>query len=285
MLHRSHLIRGLDALSRAHASDYFGDGHRGAAIIAAYFLCAEEPVEAGVTELIAETIDDHWTDTPLCAPFPVEDPSLRLIDRVTAAASASVGEARGVGHNVIFVSLALKAFRALPEAITPARVDGICRLVAAFEDTLGATIEEGDAFPDLDTPERLAEFALQEFVASADAFIGRGQGWTGHMLTVGRAVIDLLEAGHGDLAWRAQQALKQYAKRTRLGPLETDIPRPEHPASDLLPLERTYWLNRRGQDPGLGHCVKYPYGFLGLMRLATDAHLQRRCRQQAFRVL
>jgi hypothetical protein len=65
MLHRSYLIRGLDALSRAHASDYFGDGHRGAAIISAYFLCAEEPVEAGVTELIAEIIDDHWTDTPL----------------------------------------------------------------------------------------------------------------------------------------------------------------------------------------------------------------------------
>jgi hypothetical protein len=36
MLEESYLVRGLNALSRAHETNYFRDGHKGAAIIAAY---------------------------------------------------------------------------------------------------------------------------------------------------------------------------------------------------------------------------------------------------------
>ena len=77
MLDPIYLQRGLDALCRAHAFDYFADGHRGGAIVSAYFFCREEAVEKEACAQIAALIDANWTSTPLCAPFaeapPVND--------------------------------------------------------------------------------------------------------------------------------------------------------------------------------------------------------------------
>ena len=284
MLDQSYLIRGLDALSRAHGTDYFADGHRAAAIISAYFLCAEEAVEEGVPEAIAKMIDDHWSHTELCAPMPDETPDSGLLRRITGALFASIAQLRQAGHNVIFPSLALRAFHRLPETITPSRVDGICRLIEAFDTAMDIALDEHDEFPDLAGIESLAEFALREYLRSAEAFVGRGQGWTGHMLTFGRALTDLHGVGYAELARKGHHSFKLYVKRVRMGPLDTDRPRPEHRSTDVRPLERGYWESRERGDPGLGHCFKYPYGLYGLMALAGDADLERRCLEAAFRV-
>ncbi len=276
---------GLDALARAHAMDYFADGHRGAAMVSAYFMCAEESVEEGVSETIGAIVDRYWAPTDLCAPLPDEVPDDSLLAGLIDAVAANVGDLRMVGHNVIFPSLALKALREMPEAITPSRVAGIVKLVEAFDTPMDISIDDDDAFPDLGSTESLAESVLREYVRSAEAFIGRGQGWTGHMLTVGRAVIDLREAGHEDLARTATGALKQYVKRARMGPLDTDKQYTEHGPMPQGPLTRAYWDKRRGHDPTLGHCIKYPYGFLGLMARAGDEALEQRCLDVAFRVL
>ena len=191
MLDRSYLRLGLDALSRAHSLDYFSDGHRGAAIVAAYFMCREEPVEEAASECIASIIDEHWAATELCAPLPGAAPDPSLLTRFTDAVAANIGEMRMVGHNVIFPSLALKALREMPEAVTPPRVEGLCRLIEAFDTPMEIGRGGDECFPDLDTTPALAESILAEFARSAEAFVGRGQGWTGHMLTVGRAVVDL----------------------------------------------------------------------------------------------
>jgi len=285
MLDGSYLILGLDALSRAHAMDYFADGHRGAAMVSAYFMCAEEEVEEGVSETIRTIVDRYWAATDLCAPLPDEVADDGLLARLIDAVAASVGDLRMVGHNVIFPSLALKAFREAPDAVTPSRVAGIIKLVEAFDAPMDISTEDGDEFPDLGSTEALAEFVLEEYALSAEAFIGRGQGWTGHMLTVGRAVIDYREAGHEDLARTAMGALKQYVKRSRMGPLDTDKQYAEHGPMSAGPTERAYWEKRREQDPTLGHCIKNPYGFLGLMARANDAGLKQQCLDVAFRVL
>jgi len=69
-----------------------------------------------------------------------------------------------------------------------------------------------------------------------------------------------------------------------LGPLETDKTWPEHPPSDLYPLQRAYWQGRRFRPVGIGHVFKYPYGFYGLMGLARDVELKRRCGQAAYHI-
>ena len=285
MISHSYLVEGLNALSRAQVTDYFCDGHRGAAILSAYYLCAENETDAGVSELIAGIVDDHWSGTALCAPFPEEAADPALLSQVEEALAASIGDLRQVGHNVIFASLALKAFRQLPEAITPSRVAGVCRLIEAFAETTDIALEEQDAFPSPDTCEDVAEFALREYVRTARAFIGRGQGWTGHMLTFGRALVDLHQLGYRDLAVSGHHAFRQYVKRTRMGPQDTDRPRPEHAPNGLGPRTRAYWERRRAADPSLGHNLKYPYGYYGLTAIARDPALLRQCASEAFRVL
>ena len=55
MLDEAYLVHGLDALSRAHQTDYFADGHRGAAIMAA---SQTEAVKAVITDGVFST---DWT--------------------------------------------------------------------------------------------------------------------------------------------------------------------------------------------------------------------------------
>ena len=284
MLEDKYLWRGLDALSRAHQTDYFADGHRGAAIIAAYYLCRETVVEEGVADVIRAMIDEHWTYTALCAPSPHETPDPAQLGRIVKSLEQRLVGLRQAGHNVILPSLALKAFRQLPEAVTPSRVEGICRLVEAFTTVEDIQLEEDDDIPDLGAPPAAAEFVLSELLRTMRTFDGRGQGWSGHLLTYGRALLDLRQLGYGQLARRGEHAFKLYIKRIRMGPLQTDVPRPEHPPSELVSRQWAYWQARRTRPVGMGHLFKYPYGFYGWTDLVQDSDLRGRCIQAAYHV-
>ena len=56
MLEERYLLLGLNALSRAHQTNYFTDGHRGAAIVAAHYLWREVDVDKGVADVL-RTVD------------------------------------------------------------------------------------------------------------------------------------------------------------------------------------------------------------------------------------
>lgn len=284
MLDERYLLHGLDALSRAHAADYFRDGHKGAAIIAAHYFCRENDVQDGVPETIAAMLDANWTHTDLCAPSAHEKPDVSLLGRIATALDGNIGPLRQAGHNVIFPAMALRALTDLPEAATPSRVEGICRLIGAFDTEEDITLDEGDCIADFDAPQSMAEFILAEMLRTMRAFNGRGQGWSGHMLTHGRALIDLREAGWAELAFKGRQAFRLYVKRTRMGPLASDKPRPEHPLSELSPLELDYWKRRREQPIGIGHCFTYRYAFHGLMELAHDSELRQRSLDESYRI-
>ena len=191
MLGEAYLTRGLDALCRAHETDYFLDGHRGGAIIAAYYFCREAAVEEGVADSAQDIIDHHWTHTDLCAPFPSETPDLSGIGKVVESLERSMVGLRQAGHNVILPTLALRAFRDAPDAVTPARVEGVVKLIDSFASIEDVTLEEGDESPEWADPVAAAEFILAELLRAMDAFDGRGQGWSGHLLTYGRALFDL----------------------------------------------------------------------------------------------
>jgi hypothetical protein len=283
MIDTRHLLAGLNAMSRAHTADYFSDGHRAGAVISASYLCRDMAVEDGVAEILEDRMAREWLSTPLFAPLPDEQADPSLIDRIVATMADNVDGVRQAGHNVILPSLALKALRDVPEAVTPGRVAGICRLVEAFERSdvpLGPAVD----LPSSDDPVRFAESVLGEFTASTERFIGRGQGWSGHLLTYGAALTDLHDLGHHALARRAEDGFHQYLRRIRLGPLDSDTPRPEHDPLQWLPLERAYWEHKSGGDWNLGHVLKYPYGFYRLLALTEDAGLRQRALTAAFRV-
>ncbi len=279
----SYLIHGLDALARSADLNYFVDGHRGGAIISGTYLCCEEPVEPDVPDLIAEGIDREWASTPLCAPFPDEPSDPALADRIVEAIRANSAGLRQVGHNIILPTLALKAFRDVPGAVTSARVDGICRMVESFT---VSDVPQSDAdlvIPDPAEATPFAAFALEEFVACVERFIERGQGWSGHLLTYSRALLDLHELGHEEAAHDAMGGFEIYIRRIRTGPQDSDKGRPEHEQTSRSPLQAEYWKERSG-DWSLGHVLKYPYGYYGLLRHVDDPDLAARCEAVAYRV-
>jgi hypothetical protein len=285
MLSRDHLVSGLNALSRAHALDYFADGHRGAALIAAKYLCQREDIESGAADIITEMADREWAGSDLCAPFPDDTPEPRLTENLLAALTASTDRLRQAGHNVIFPSLALKAMAEVPEAVTPARVAGLCRLVEAFTVYLEPLTGPDVDLPGLDDPTALAEFILAEALHAMRRFEGRGQGWTGHLLTHAQAVMDLAGIGEATAAEHARGGLAIYVRRIRMGPQDEDRIIPEHPPTKHGALTERYWQERRSREIGLGHCFKYPYAFFSLLDIAKDDRLRRRSEEQAYRVL
>ncbi|MHC4442053.1 MAG: hypothetical protein ACYTF1_07365 [Planctomycetota bacterium] len=282
MLDNQYLLLGLNALSRAHKMNYFDDGHRGAAIISAFYLCRENEIEEGASEAITRKIDERWTHTELCAPFPDEDSDFDLINKIISTMKKNIGGLRQAGHNVIFPSLALKAFHDLPEAVIPSRVDGICRLIKCFH-AQDVPMHESDDIPPMDDPAAAAEFILKEFPRCTESFSGRGQGWSGHLLTYGRALMDLGQLGYRDLLKKAEEGFRIYIRRIRLGPLQSDKSWKENRPTGLFPLQAAYWDERQG-DWNLGHILKYPYGFYGLMNLAKNTDLKRRCLAEAYRI-
>ncbi len=284
MLNVSYLQYGLDALSRAHLSNYFADGHRGVAIIAAYFFCQEGEVEQGVSEILRTFIDKQWVNTPLCEPFPCETLDATGIERILEALEQSMNCLRQAGHNVILPTMALKAFKQLPEMVTPSRVQGICKLIEAFTTSETQILDQNDEVVDFNFSPVAAEFILSELLKTIEAFDGRGQGWSGHLLTYGRALLDLRQLGYIRTAQQGEHAFNHYIKRLRMGPLATDKPRPEHKPSILRPHQRAYWERRRGQSLNLGHSIKYPYGFYGLVALTKKHNLVNQCFDIAYHI-
>ena len=285
MLDEKYLVHGLNALSRAHKMNYFEDGHRGGAIISAYYLCRENDVEEGVSDIITSMIDKHWAQTELCEPFPKENSDPGLQQQVVESMNKNIGKLRQVGHNVILPTLALKAFQDLPETITPSRVEGICKLADSFQVT-EFPIEDINDIPDLSNPIEATEFVLNEFLKSIERVKGYGQGWAGHLLTYSRAhIIDLQKLGYADFAKMDKEAFRMFIGRIRMEPNERSIPIVDHLPSELFPLQKAYWeQNMNDSSLGLGHIFKYPSAFYGLMNLAKNSDLKKQCLASAYNI-
>ena len=284
MLDPIYLQRGLDALCRAHAFDYFADGHRGGAIVSAYFFCREEAVEADACAQMAALIDAHWTSTPLCAPFADEAPIGNGTERIVKHVEHSLDHLRQAGHNVILPSLALKAFAQRPDLLPESRVSGLCKMINAFTRMDDVPLHPASDLPSFANAAEASAYTLGELLACMRAFDGRGQGWSGHLLTYSRALLDLRALGHDALAARAEHGFALYIDRIRMGPLDTDLSRPEHARRPAQPHQADYWHQRSQHGVSIGHLFKYPYGFYGLMRHVPDGPLSQACWGEAYRI-
>jgi hypothetical protein len=269
------VLLGLNSLARAHEMNYFTDGHRGAAMVSAHLLCVDNNLDDQATARITELFDLNWASSKLCKPFPEADPDPEGIEKIGIALADGGTVLRQVGHNAIFAMLAIKAFRMMPEAATPQRIDGVCQLIRSF--TPWRDIEpDADVDPPPFTDEAAAsKFILQEASTAIDRFVGFGQGFAGHMLTFGQSLVEL--AAMGDVQWAesCRTAFRKYVTVTRLGPDADSRRIPDHKPSKLRPTDSQYWERRGDKAVGIGHVFKYPYGYYDLLRRADDQELAR----------
>ncbi len=287
MLPEHYLVAGLDALARSHPTPAsepgFGDGHRGAALLSAYFILKDDLIEAQA-EAPMRALADHFTKLPVFAPLPPEPSAPRELDRLLSALARSFGTDQA--HGVIFPSLALRALHQRPDLITRSRIDGLLRIAEAY------TLEEPSSDPLPDRPFAAGAFAdqvLAGFVASTQAFRGFFQGGPFHILTFGQAVQDLNALGYIDLARRAETGFRVMLANCLLGP---SGPKPglAFPVTDpspqsVRPDQAAFWQPLPwGPEfaKGLGHIIKYAYAFNALSRHATDADGLARARAQYY---
>ncbi len=277
------LVRlGLNALARAHEMNYFADGHRGASLVSAHLMCAENDFDEATVARIEELFDLNWASKPLCRPFPEEDPDPSQIGKIGAALAEGGEVLRQVGHNAIFAMLAIKGFRLVPEAATPRRIEGVCRLIRSMTPWRDVEPDPEVDPPPFDDTAAASEFILREASDSIDRFVGFGQGFAGHMLTFGQALVELAEMGDLEWAESCRTAFRKYVTVTRQGPGADDRRIPDHKPSELRPDDADYWEKRGDHAVGIGHVFKYPYSYYDLWNRVDNDVLKREWEAKAY---
>ena len=70
-LNELNLVRlGVNALARAPQMSYFADGHRGAALISAHMMCANNQFEGAAVSRISELFHLNWRRPDCVSHFP-----------------------------------------------------------------------------------------------------------------------------------------------------------------------------------------------------------------------
>ncbi len=276
------VLLGLNALARAHEMNYVTDGHRGAGMVSAHLLCVDNKLHKRARARIVELVDLNWASSALCKSFPDAEPDPARIDEIGTALAEGGEVLRQVGHNAIFAMLAIKAFRMLPSTATPERIEGVCTMIRSFtpwRDVEPDSDVDPPAFADSANASR---FILRETSTAIDQFIGFGQGFAGHMLTFGQALVEL--AAMGDVRWAesCRTAFRKYVTVTRRGPEADAKRRPDHKPTDLRPTDSEYWEKRGDNTVGIGHVFKYPYAYYDLLRRARDPELKRTLDAKAY---
>ncbi len=303
MIAYHYLKRGIVGLGRAHLAGSMS-GHLGSALLAGYFLGEMKPdLDPAVHFAIERDLErvlggeeSVWFDpakVELTVEQLFEEPDSTDsgktdgIETIASALEPNLGKLRQSGHNVIFASLAIRAFSGHPDLATPARIEGARKLISSF-DTQGPgrgylgkgrgwvsprtrPDEEGIEVPGYNTLQAMAEATFDLLIETAGEH-RRGYGDHFHLIDHAAALIDLGDCGFPDLANAGIRAHSEHLARFRalpsldqeLGPLKK---------AELDPFDPDYWTLRESVqwDAWLTHRVKCLYGFVIVSRLIEDA--------------
>lgn len=265
------IVKGLDGMSRvAEKENVFGLGHNAAAVISSAFFCREQRLGADTQKEVLAFLDARLLKSPIyAAARPKEAADPKLVEGLLEDLDAGIATLRGKGHNIIFTVACLKALRAVPEAATPERIDGLRKMVQSFGKTEGGAPKGPAPLVGLDDERKFIHFVFEEFLNA------KGNGFDGHVLTIGHALVELYRMGHKDLARKGAPAYWQWTRAARGGGGDVAPARPGAPT----PLTREYWAaqtKRRLGEIVSSHTVKYPYSFYALAKDVTDEDLKRR---------
>ena len=267
------IVKGLDGMSRvAEKGSVFGLGHNAAAVISSAFFCREQKLDADTQKEILAYLDAGLLKSPIYeTPRPKEFADPKLVEGLLEDLDAGIAKLRGKGHNIIFAVASLKALRAVPEAATRERIGGLRKMVTSFGKTDGGRAtedEKSDGFVDLADEGKFIHFIFEEFLRA------KGDGFDGHVMTIGHALVELHRMGHKDLAKKGVPAYWQWVRASRADKVTAANPREGPP-----PLTRDYWTAQAKHRLGeivSSHMVKYPYSFYALAKDVKDEDLKKR---------
>jgi len=243
-----------------------------------------DPVKAGITI------------PQLFQPFPREQPHEEEIAKIAAALSGNIDKTRQCGHNVIFAALALRGLRDHPIYATPSIIEGIRKLVQAFNGAppgrgyygkqrgwiVGdkVALPEDQEFPPYANLQVMAEVLMDDLIRSASK---RRQGFGGliHLINHANALNELKRFGHEDLAQRGLAAHHHHLRLWRslpdveeeLGPLKRAEHDPRTVAywRDATPSQFSAWLTHR---------IKTMYGFFRLLPFIRESAKRKKAEEQ-----
>jgi hypothetical protein len=270
---QSEIVKGLDGMSRvADKGNTFAGGHNAAAVISSAFFCHEQKLDADTQKEILAYLDARLLKNPIyAAARPKEAADPKLIEGLLEDLDAGIATLRGKGHNIIFAVTCLKALRTVPEAATPERIDGLRNMVRSFGKTTGGAAKDSDPLVGLDDEQKFVHFVFEEFLRA------KGDGFDGHVVTIGHALVELYRMGHKDLARKGVPAYWQWVREARAGEDEGEVV--PAPPREPTPLTREYWAAQAKHPIGeivSSHTVKYPYSFYALAKDVKDENLKKR---------
>lgn len=281
-----HLEAGLAALSNTWRG-YWGDGHYGAAAIAAYFFAREMELDERTCKAIETELDAFRAAGAKSFDFatPQQEATPERVEEIVRSLEKGIDHSRGAGHDQIFVSLALKAFRHAPALAKPDWIDGILEFDdhfrGRFRPDADTDFNRAHPLPKWQTPQELREAALACFLRPS----GIGEVGHIHCLTHADAVAELWEMGYEALALRGAEALKIHINQD---------PAPKTPEAGLAkpwpdsPLTHALWENPaiRNKTWGFrGHNFKFPYSYYHHRAALRDGELRKQCDERALSVL
>ena len=300
MIAFEYLAKGLHALARAHQVNAMS-GHLGAAVVAGYFIGERHPnlddkVYAGIESELERIIHGESVFSPrkgatlnasaMFEPFPNETPQENLIDGIAEALGRNIGRARESGHNVIFASIAIRALKDHPNLATPSIVDGIRKLMAAFDNASAGsgyygkekgringrqiTLADDDGiplFPDLHT---MANTVVDDLILNA-ATRREGFGGPWHIINHAAALAELARHGYTALAMKGLPAFREHYRLYHTVPDSSAEKGAETPTDDS-PLTVGFWSPEkiRRERAHLTHRIKTIYGFDELTELVES---------------
>jgi hypothetical protein len=269
------IVKGLDGMSRvADKGNTFAGGHNAAAVISSAFFCREQMLDADTQREILAYLDARLLKNPIyAAARPKEAADPILIEGLLEDLDAGIAALRGKGHNIIFAVTCLKALRAVPEAATPERIDGLRKMVRSFGKTRGEAAKDSDPLVGLDDEQKFVHFIFEEFLRA------KGDGFDGHVVTIGHALVELYRMGHKELARKGVPAYWQWVREARAGEDEGASQVAPAPPPASTPLNREYWAVQAKHRIGeivSSHTVKYPYSFYALAKDVADEDLKKR---------
>lgn len=279
-----YLQTGLGALANTWRG-YWGNGHYGAAMIAAYFFAREVELDERTREAIKTELDAFRNAGRAFFEFdtPKEEATPERAPEIARSLEKGIDQLRGAGHNVIFASLALKAFRHAPELAKPQWIDGILKLDEHlrehFKPDADTEFNRAHPLPKWQTPQEMLESALSCFANTS----GNGAVGMIHGVTHADAVAELWELGYESLAMRGSEALKIQ--------INLDSTRPGAGLAEPLadsPLSQRFWENpaiRRETWGFRGHNFKFPYSYYRRRDALRDEQLRSRCDDRALSVI
>jgi hypothetical protein len=277
------IIKGLDGMSRvADKRNTFAGGHNAAAVISSVFFCREQKLDADTQKEILAYLDARLLKNQIYAAVrPREAADPKLVEGLLEDLDAGIATLRGKGHNIIFAVACLKALRAVPEAATPERIDGLRKMVQSFGKSRGGAAKDPDPLVGLDDQQKFVHFIFEEFLRA------KGDGFDGHVMTIGHALVELYRMGHEELARKGVPAYWQWVRESRAGDGEGGGGAAPDPPRAPTPLTREYWASQAKHRIGeivSSHTVKYPYSFYALAKDVKDEDLKKRILAKVYRL-